>query len=357
MKVANASGTPSTAWRARPARRSAAPATPRSPSPTPPVWSPAPRCCSPTAHRATPRRWPLRWGSRSTPCSRDHASAGGARRGHRAGARRPRPRLTWASARPPGSCCRRSSTPSSPTRGGPVCSPTSTAPSRRSSTTPPPPRRSRGGRRPRGPGRAGSPWWRSLRPARRLPPAPLRRRAGRAVGPLRPRDRGRRRAPDHPEAGTGARRSTTSWPRPAGAAPRAWTSSTRACRSRCTTAAPRGRRRRGGVGRGPGRPVGPGAAPGRMSVELHPPVGIDKGTVVTGWPRGSAPWASSATTWATSRPSTRSTGCGPTGLHVAKVAVRPDELAPELAAAADVVVDGPPRRCPRCRPSAPASPG
>ena len=54
------------------------------------------------------------------------------------------------------------------------------------------------------------------------------------------------------------------------------------------------------------------AAPAKMSVELHPPVAIDKGTASPGWPPTPPRCSSSATTSATSRPSTRSTTSPPT---------------------------------------------
>lgn len=84
------------------------------------------------------------------------------------------------------------------------------------------------------------------------------------------------------------------------------------------------------------------AHPGRMSVEIRPPVDVDKGTVVAelaagaaaacflGDDRGDLPAFAALDVLAAG------------GTAVVKVAVASAEAPPELLAAADVVVDGPP---------------
>ena len=78
----------------------------------------------------------------------------------------------------------------------------------------------------------------------------------------------------------------------------------------------------------------------KMSVELHPPIAADKGTAVrtlvngaaavlyVGDDRGDLPAFAALADLAT------------TGVHVARVAIDGPEIPPELAAAADAVVDG-----------------
>ena len=88
----------------------------------------------------------------------------------------------------------------------------------------------------------------------------------------------------------------------------------------------------------------------KMSVELHPPVAVDKGTVVRGpAPAGCRRWPTSATTWATSRPSPPSTAWPREGSRRVKVAVRTAE------ASADAPRAGRRRgrRAPRARCDAP----
>jgi trehalose 6-phosphate phosphatase len=82
--------------------------------------------------------------------------------------------------------------------------------------------------------------------------------------------------------------------------------------------------------------------PARMSVELHPPVAADKGTVIerfaatasaamfVGDDLGDLPAFDALDRLAA------------TGAHVARVAVRSDEAPPALVERADLVVDGPP---------------
>ncbi|MGH9066322.1 MAG: trehalose-phosphatase, partial [Acidimicrobiales bacterium] len=84
------------------------------------------------------------------------------------------------------------------------------------------------------------------------------------------------------------------------------------------------------------------AAPGRRSVELQPPVPVDKGTVVGEWCRGLSAAAfvgdDRGDVAAFSALDRLAAG---EGLRVVKVAVASPELPDELAAAADAVVGGP----------------
>ncbi|HVX23046.1 MAG TPA: trehalose-phosphatase [Acidimicrobiales bacterium] len=83
------------------------------------------------------------------------------------------------------------------------------------------------------------------------------------------------------------------------------------------------------------------AQPGRMSVELRPPVDADKGTVVR---RLAAGWAAAACFGDDlgDLPAFRALGdLAATGVAVARVAVVDADSPPEVVAAADVVVDGP----------------
>ena len=82
------------------------------------------------------------------------------------------------------------------------------------------------------------------------------------------------------------------------------------------------------------------AQPGRMALELRPPLDIDKGTVVAGWVGARRGGLSSATTSATCR-LRRAGPLWRPGVAVARVAVADAESPPEVAAAADLVVDGP----------------
>lgn len=84
------------------------------------------------------------------------------------------------------------------------------------------------------------------------------------------------------------------------------------------------------------------ARPGRMSVELAPPLEVDKGTVVTDWCSGMVAagfvgddLGDLAAFAALDRLAAEQ------ATVVVKVAVGSDEMAPELGAAADAVVDGP----------------
>lgn len=81
--------------------------------------------------------------------------------------------------------------------------------------------------------------------------------------------------------------------------------------------------------------------PARMSVELHPPVGIDKGEVVTGLAEGLGPVCFFGDDVGDLPAFAALDALRADGRDVVKVVVRSVELAPELAAAADLTVDGP----------------
>ncbi|MHB1775424.1 MAG: trehalose-phosphatase [Acidimicrobiales bacterium] len=83
------------------------------------------------------------------------------------------------------------------------------------------------------------------------------------------------------------------------------------------------------------------AQPGRMAIELRPPVGSDKGTVVTGLARGygAAVFFGDDLGDLAAFEALGALAAG--GMAVARVAVTDDESPPEVAAAADVVVEGP----------------
>ncbi|HEY6531056.1 MAG TPA: trehalose-phosphatase [Acidimicrobiales bacterium] len=79
----------------------------------------------------------------------------------------------------------------------------------------------------------------------------------------------------------------------------------------------------------------------KMSVELHPPVGIDKGEVVLGFTSGLRGACFLGDDVGDLPAFAALDRLRDDGYPVAKVVVRSNELAPELAAAADVTVDGP----------------
>ncbi len=79
----------------------------------------------------------------------------------------------------------------------------------------------------------------------------------------------------------------------------------------------------------------------RMSVELHPPVGIDKGGVVTGLAEGLGPVCFFGDDAGDLPAFAALDALRAEGRPVVKVVVRSAELAPELASAADITVDGP----------------
>lgn len=81
--------------------------------------------------------------------------------------------------------------------------------------------------------------------------------------------------------------------------------------------------------------------PARMSVELHPPVGIDKGEVLTGLADGLGPVCFFGDDVGDLPAFAALDAMRAAGTPVVKVVVRSAELAPELAAAADLTVDGP----------------
>lgn len=83
------------------------------------------------------------------------------------------------------------------------------------------------------------------------------------------------------------------------------------------------------------------AQPGRMAVELRPPVGADKGTVVARMAAGYGVVAFFGDDLG-DLPAFAALGeLAAAGVTVARVAVADEETAPEVAAAADLVVDGP----------------
>lgn len=83
------------------------------------------------------------------------------------------------------------------------------------------------------------------------------------------------------------------------------------------------------------------AQPGRMAIELRPPVGDDKGTLVERWAGGYAVAAFFGDDVG-DLPAFAALGTlAAAGVAVARVAVADDETPPEVAAAADLVVDGP----------------
>ena len=79
----------------------------------------------------------------------------------------------------------------------------------------------------------------------------------------------------------------------------------------------------------------------RMSVELHPPVAVDKGTALLSLARG----LRAACFFGDDRGDLRAFDAldelANEGAHCVRVAVRSDEAPPELLARADIVVDGP----------------
>ncbi len=83
--------------------------------------------------------------------------------------------------------------------------------------------------------------------------------------------------------------------------------------------------------------------PGRMAVELRPPVAADKGTVVRELAAGYAAAACFGDDLGDLPAFAALAELAATGMAVARVAVVDPESPPEVAAAADVVVDGPAR--------------
>ena len=79
----------------------------------------------------------------------------------------------------------------------------------------------------------------------------------------------------------------------------------------------------------------------RMSVELHPPVGTDKGAVLATLAEGLRSACFFGDDIGDLPAFTALDGLREQGVSVAKVVVRSTELPPEVAAAADVTVDGP----------------
>jgi trehalose 6-phosphate phosphatase len=84
------------------------------------------------------------------------------------------------------------------------------------------------------------------------------------------------------------------------------------------------------------------AQPGRMAVELRPPVGADKGTVVTRLAAGYRVVAFFGDDLGDLPAFAALDALAGAGATVAKVAVADEETAPEVSAAADLVVAGPP---------------
>jgi trehalose 6-phosphate phosphatase len=83
------------------------------------------------------------------------------------------------------------------------------------------------------------------------------------------------------------------------------------------------------------------AQPGRMAVELRPPVGVDKGTLVERWSRGYGVAVFFGDDLGDLPAFAVLGALAGRGVSVARVAVADDETPPEVAAAADLVVDGP----------------
>lgn len=83
------------------------------------------------------------------------------------------------------------------------------------------------------------------------------------------------------------------------------------------------------------------AQPGRMAVELRPPVGADKGSVVARMGAGHAVVAFFGDDLGDLPAFAALDALAATGVAVARVAVADDESAPEVLAAADLVVAGP----------------
>ena len=94
--------------------------------------------------------------------------------------------------------------------------------------------------------------------------------------------------------------------------------------------------------RGPdGACTGGAGAAGAVSVEVRPPLDVDKGTVVRSLVVGTTRWRCSGTTWAISRRSMPAAGLRTQGVAVARVAVVDEESDPDVAEQADLVVEGP----------------
>ncbi len=89
------------------------------------------------------------------------------------------------------------------------------------------------------------------------------------------------------------------------------------------------------------RRTGLAAQPGRMAVELRPPVATDKGTVVARLARGHAAAAFFGDDLGDLAAFEALTALAAEGMVVARVAVADEETPPSVAAAADVVVEGP----------------
>lgn len=83
------------------------------------------------------------------------------------------------------------------------------------------------------------------------------------------------------------------------------------------------------------------AQPGRMAIELRPPVGADKGTVVARLAAGYGVVAFFGDDLGDLPAFAVLGAMAAAGATVARVAVADEETAPEVAAAADLVVDGP----------------
>lgn len=83
------------------------------------------------------------------------------------------------------------------------------------------------------------------------------------------------------------------------------------------------------------------AQPGRMSVELRPPVGVDKGTVVARLGAGHGVVACFGDDLGDLPAFAAAAELGRRGATVVRVAVSDDESPPDVARAADVVVRGP----------------
>lgn len=84
------------------------------------------------------------------------------------------------------------------------------------------------------------------------------------------------------------------------------------------------------------------AQPGRMAVELRPPVGADKGSVVARMAAGHGVVAFFGDDVGDLPAFAALDALAATGVAVARVAVADEETAPEVSAAADLVVAGPP---------------
>lgn len=89
------------------------------------------------------------------------------------------------------------------------------------------------------------------------------------------------------------------------------------------------------------RRTGLAAQPGRMAVELRPPVATDKGTVVARLARGHAAVAFFGDDLGDLAAFEALDDLAARGVAVARVAVADEETPPSVAAAADVVVEGP----------------